>query len=276
MNERPVTAALSLQRPGEARIGRDRIGLLAAIDRLGTIAGAARELGMSYKTAWDAVATLNNLFERPLVEAAPGGRTGGNARVTEAGRALIGGFGRLEETLERALADLEADIDTGLGDRRGGARAPGEMIGTLWSLSMQISARNTFRCTVTGLSPGAVNTEVELALTDGHRLVAVITERAAQDMGLAPGRTVFALIKSSFVMLSAGGDPGRISACNRLTGLVAARSDGPVNSEIVLDLGACKSITAVITRTSADALGLAPGVPATALFKASHVILMCP
>ncbi|SOC19012.1 TOBE domain-containing protein [Rhodobacter maris] len=275
MNERPLTAALSLQRPGDARIGRDRIRLLAAIDRLGTIAGAARELGMSYKTAWDAVATLNNLFERPLVEAAPGGRTGGNARVTEAGRALIGGFGRLEETLDRALADLEADLLPAPGAERP-LPVRGAAIGTLWSLSMQISARNTFRCTVTGLSPGAVNTEVELALTDGHRLVAVITERAAQDMGLAPGRAVFALIKSSFVMLSAGGDPGRISACNRLTGLVAARSDGPVNSEIVLDLGACKSITAVITRTSADALGLAPGVPATALFKASHVILMCP
>ncbi|PTV97391.1 molybdate transport system regulatory protein [Rhodobacter aestuarii] len=266
MNERPLTASLSLHRPGEARIGQDRIRLLAAIERLGTIAGAARELGLSYKTAWDAVGTLNNLFDRPLVEAAPGGRTGGNARVTEAGRALIAGFEQLETTLAQALTTLEGGVCT----------APEQVLEKLWSMTMHTSTRNTFRCTVTRVTMGPVNAEVELALTDGHHLTAVITERSAAEMRLAPGVTVFALIKASFVMLTAGGDPGRVSASNRLTGLVAARTDGPVNSEIVIDLGACKSITAVITHSSAEALGLAPGVPATALFKASHVILARP
>jgi molybdate transport system regulatory protein len=265
MTEQPLTAALSLQRAGAPRVGGDRIRLLQAIDRHGTIAAAAREVGLSYKTAWDAVGTLNNLFDRPLVEAAPGGRTGGNARVTEAGKALVEGFSQLEGSLGKALSVLE-----------GGLATPDRAINTLWSLMMRTSTRNTFRCTVTRVTQGAVNSEVELALTDGHALTAVITERSASEMGLAPGSEVFALIKASFVMLASGGDPGRISACNRLTGLVAARTDGPVNSEIILDLGSCKSITAVITHTSADALGLAPGVPATAFFKASHVILAMP
>ncbi|ETD83353.1 molybdenum-pterin-binding protein MopA [Rhodobacter capsulatus] len=265
MNEQPLIAALSLQRAGAPRVGGDRIRLLEAIARHGTIAAAAREVGLSYKTAWDAVGTLNNLFEQPLVEAAPGGRTGGNARVTEAGQALIAGFGLLEGALTKALGVLE-----------GGVSAPEKALNTLWSLTMRTSNRNTLRCTVTRVTLGAVNAEVELALTDGHSLTAVITERSATEMGLAPGVEVFALIKASFVMLAAGGDPGRISACNRLTGIVAGRTDGPVNTEIILDLGNCKSITAVITHTSADALGLAPGVPATALFKASHVILAMP
>jgi len=266
MTDQPLTAALSLQRAGAPRVGGDRIRLLEAIARHGTIAAAAREVGLSYKTAWDAVGNLNNLFDRPLVEAAPGGRTGGNARVTEAGRAVIEGFGLLETSLTKALGLLEGGL----------AASPEKALNTLWSLTMRTSNRNTLRCTVTRVTLGAVNAEVELALTDGHCLTAVITERSAKEMGLAPGVEVFALIKASFVMLAAGGDPGRISACNRLTGIVAARTDGPVNTEIILDLGNCKSITAVITHTSADALGLTSGVPATALFKASHVILAMP
>ena len=45
---------------------------------------AARACGLSYKGAWDAVQALNNLFERPLVEAQTGGRQGGAAAVTAA------------------------------------------------------------------------------------------------------------------------------------------------------------------------------------------------
>lgn len=266
MSDRKLKAALTLQREGAPRVGGDRIRLLRAIEAQGSIAGAAREVGLSYKAAWDAVGTMNNLFALPLVEATPGGRAGGNARVTHAGHALIDCFSLLETSLGKALAV----IDSGL------AAAPGGAVNTLWSLLMQTSTRNTFRCTVTRVTQGAVNAEVELTLTDGHRLTSVITERSAGEMGLQEGAQVFALIKATFVMLSAGDDPGRISACNRLTGKVSAREDGPVNSEITLDLGDGKTITAMITRNSAEGLGLDIGAPATALFKASHVILAMP
>ncbi|TCP61555.1 molybdopterin-binding protein [Rhodovulum bhavnagarense] len=141
---------------------------------------------------------------------------------------------------------------------------------------MQTSTRNTYRCTVTKITQGAVNAEIDLALPDGQRLAAVITERSAQDMGLSEGAEVFALVKATFIMLMAGDAPGRVSACNRLAGRVSARKDGPVNSEIILDLGTGNTITAIVTRASADSLGLAPGATATALFKASHVILALP
>lgn len=141
---------------------------------------------------------------------------------------------------------------------------------------MQTSTRNTLRCTVTKVTQGPVNAEIGLALTDGHTLTAVITERSTQDMGLSEGAEVYALIKATFVMLMAGDDPCRVSACNRLTGTVSARQDGAVNSEITLDLGEGKTITAMITRSSADSLGLDVGATATAVFKASHVIIAMP
>ncbi len=266
MSDGKLKAALTLQREDAPRVGGDRIRLLRAIDAQGSIASAPREVGLSCKAAWAAVGTMNNLFAHPLVAASPGGRAGGGARVTRAGHALIDCFSMLETSLGKALAV----IDTGF------AASPGGAINTLRRLMMQTSTRNTFRCTVTRVTQGAVSAEVELMLTDGHRLTSVITERSAEEMGLQEGAQVFALIKATFVMLSAGDNPGRISACNRLTGTVSAREDGPVNSEVTLDLGDGKTITAMITRKSADDLGLAPGATATALFKASHVILAMP
>jgi N-terminal domain of molybdenum-binding protein len=44
--------------------GRDRIRLLEAVGREGSISGAARAVGLSYKAAWDAIDGLNALFGR--------------------------------------------------------------------------------------------------------------------------------------------------------------------------------------------------------------------
>jgi molybdate transport system regulatory protein len=84
---------------------------------------------------------------------------------------------------------------------------------------------------------------------------------------------VFALIKSSFVLLAPEGEVGRTSARNVLRGAVARREDGAVNSEVILDLGDGKSIAAVITKESAVNLDFKIGDRACALIKASHIIL---
>ena len=65
----------------------------------------------------------------------------------------------------------------------------------------------------------------------------------------------------------------RVSARNVLTGTVAALRKGAVNTEVTLALKGGESICSVITNESAEALGLAKGKEAYALFKASVVIL---
>ena len=44
-----------------------RVRLMEAIDKHGSIQKAAKELGLSYKAAWDAVNSMNNLCDQPLV-----------------------------------------------------------------------------------------------------------------------------------------------------------------------------------------------------------------
>jgi molybdate transport system regulatory protein len=126
--------------------------------------------------------------------------------------------------------------------------------------------RNAFRCQVVAVTRARVNAEVELQVTDTRRIVAVITCHSADELRLAPGRSVIALVKSSFVLLARMDDAARLPVRNRL--------DGGVNTEIDTDIGGGKTLTSVITCRGADALGLHAGESVTALFDAGHVILL--
>ncbi len=67
--------------------------------------------------------------------------------------------------------------------------------------------------------------------------------------------------------------PMQISARNALTGVVREITGDGVLCEVVLDLGNGQEIVSVITRSSAERLGLKPGVTATALIKSTEVLL---
>jgi len=82
------------------RIGPGKVALLEAIGQTGSISGAGRALGMSYKRAWDLVEELNRGCESPVVTASPGGRDGGGTSLTATGDALV----RLYREIETASA----------------------------------------------------------------------------------------------------------------------------------------------------------------------------
>lgn len=141
---------------------------------------------------------------------------------------------------------------------------------------MRTSARNQFFGTVARVERGAVNDEVVLEIAGGEQLVAIVTRESAESLGLAPGRQAFALVKSSSVIVMADGDGVRLSARNQLKGTVTRLMRGAVNSEVVIALAGGGSMAATITNDSAAALALEEGAAATALFKASSVILGVP
>lgn len=85
-------------------IGPGKIDLLQAIEREGSISGAARACGMSYKRAWSLLDELNRGLGRPVLVGITGGRGGGGATLTPSGRALVEHY----LALERACADAAA------------------------------------------------------------------------------------------------------------------------------------------------------------------------
>jgi len=258
--DRILTAAVSLRRGLSPKVSLERVALIEAVDELGSITAAARQLGLSYKGAWDIVQALNNLFDAPLIEAAPGGRAGGAAQVTRRGREVVTAFRRVQGQVDAALAKLEADL------------AADNARELFWSLGMRTSARNALRGEISKITAGAVNSEVTLAVAPGVDITSILTRRSVDELDLAVGRPAIALIKSSFVLV-AKGENLRTSARNQIPGRVRGREDGAVNSEIAIDIGGGKMLTATITIESAQALEIAVGDAVSALIKAPHVIL---
>ena len=72
--------------------------------------------------------------------------------------------------------------------------------------AVQISARNILRAKVKRIVKGTVNAEVTLEIAPGVELVSIVTRTSADKLGLKKGKEVFAVIKSSSVMIAAGGD----------------------------------------------------------------------
>lgn len=138
---------------------------------------------------------------------------------------------------------------------------------------MKTSARNQFIGKVVAVRRGAVNDEIELAIAGDQRIVATVTRESAENLGLAPGREAFALVKASSVFLMVDGDTAKLSTRNRLAGKVARVEPGAVNAEVLVELPGGGTVAAIVTIDSANKLDLRPGKPVTALFKASSVIV---
>ena len=66
---------------------------------------------------------------------------------------------------------------------------------------MKISAPNVLKGTVKQVNHGAVNTEVIIQLPGGLEIVSIITKHSAEELKLAEGKEVHAIVKASNVMV---------------------------------------------------------------------------
>jgi molybdate transport system regulatory protein len=120
-----------------------------------------------------------------------------------------------------------------------------------------------------------VDYEVRLKLDDANELSAIITRESAENLALTIGTEIWALVKSSSVLLLTE-EAVRTTARNHLWGTVSHIRHDTINAEVTLALPGGKTVCAVISNESVNHLALAPGCPACAVFKASAVILCAP
>lgn len=91
-------------------MGPGKAELLQAIERTGSISGAAREMDMSYRRAWLLVDTMNQSFKHPLVSTETGGQRGGGAQVTEFGAEVLRRYLEMEAKAGAAVAGEMAEF----------------------------------------------------------------------------------------------------------------------------------------------------------------------
>lgn len=137
---------------------------------------------------------------------------------------------------------------------------------------MKASARNQYFGKITAVNIGAVNAEVVVGLKGGQSVVAAITKESVEKLGVKVGGDAVALVKAPQVIVVTDTAGYRLSARNQLSGRVSRIYKGAVNADVIIDVGG-ETVAATITNDSLEALGLAEGQSATAVFKAGSVIL---
>ena len=68
---------------------------------------------------------------------------------------------------------------------------------------MKLSARNKLAGTVTVIDKGAVNSTVQIDLGGGTMVTAMITNASVEDLSLEVGKTAYAIVKASDVIVGA-------------------------------------------------------------------------
>lgn len=199
-----------------------RLEVLRHVAQSGSISQAAREAGISYKAAWQAIDTLTSLSGATLVERSVGGSGGGGARITPQGLQLL-----------EMAAELNAARAGVLARFAGGASLVG-------GLGLRTSMRNQLPCAVTHLNANG-NLDplmrVSLRTPGGHELEASLTRESADLLGLREGMEVLAMCKATAVTVVAADTVGALEDGHcRLTGRVQRISEGEGRHEVSIVL----------------------------------------
>ncbi|MBY8345290.1 TOBE domain-containing protein [Streptomyces spinosirectus] len=136
---------------------------------------------------------------------------------------------------------------------------------------MSLSIRNQIPGTVTSVTAGEAMATVKVRLDGGQELTAAITVDAVEDLGLAEGSAVRALVKSTEVALASARVEG-LSIRNQLPGTVRDIATGGAMAAVKVTVDGVE-LTAAITKDAVTDLGLEAGSAVVVLIKATEVAL---
>lgn len=238
-----------------------RIALLKQVALTGSISQGAKNAGISYKSAWDAINEMNQLSEQPLVDRATGGKGGGGAVLTRYGQRLIQLYDLLAQIQQKAFDVLSHDDALPLNS----------LLAAISRFSLQTSARNQWFGTITHRDPQHVQDRVEVLLADGKTsLKAAITTQSSERLDLQEGKEVLVLLKAPWVGITQ--DPAIAAAAdNQLAGRISHIACGTERCEVQLTLPDGQSLCATVPASEAGTLEM--GLEVIAWFNADNVIL---
>ncbi|MEC4749180.1 TOBE domain-containing protein [Methylomicrobium sp. Wu6] len=240
------------------------IELLKAIEQNGSINQAAKQMGLSYKGAWQMLERANNGSPQTLLTTAIGGSKGGGTSLTPAGRALLALFTRLEQQHKAFIAELNRSLTD-----------DPDTILLLQRLVVKTSTRNQLFGSVTAIdrAEAEVDAQITVRLKGGEQIFVSVGAESLDDLAFGVGADAVLMINSADIMLSIETGHQRVSARNVLFGTVMRIQQDLADSEVIILLPGGEILAAMVTQQSLQNLALAPGMPVWAVFKANAPIL---
>lgn len=238
------------------------IALLQAIAISGSINQAAKQVGLSYKGAWQIIEKANNLAPKVLVSSATGGTKGGGTCLTAAGQALLNLFNDLQQQHNAFIAQLNRNL----------ADNP-EMVLLLQRQVVKTSAPNQLFATITAIRVGAVNAEIRLTLKGGASLLATLSRGELKKLALTCDSDVLVLLNSADISLMNEVSPYQLAVQNQLLGTVIRIQHDEIEAEVILQLTGCETLAAHVTQDSVQHLALRCGTRLYAVFNSQAVIV---
>ncbi|HEY6879597.1 MAG TPA: TOBE domain-containing protein [Polyangiales bacterium] len=258
-----IRGRLQLEKDGAPFLGPSRIDLLQAIANEHSISAAARAIGISYKSAWDAIDAMNNHAEVPLVATAVGGSGGGGATLTPYGHKIVNMVRRIEAQYVDALASIGDPTAENAAYQR-----------LLQRLSVRTSARNQWVGTILRVQLGLVQTEVALELGPSLELVAAISSESAHELALRPGAEVCALVKATAITVRPGS--AKHHGANHWAGAVTRVQTESERVAITADVASGRTVTAIVSGRPLEVERLQASDPVTIVVPPSSVTLVLP
>lgn len=254
-----LSGSLWLNKDTHNYLSSKRIALLEQIEQTGSLTKAAKLAGMSYKSAWGALMSMNALADQPLTNAATGGRDGGGTQLTEAGSRAVQLYRTIEAEHARVLeklADKYADYD--------------QLVVLLQKLAMRTSARNTLCGEVVEIDMRGLLTCLKIQLPSGLVVQSVITSDSAFSLALQKGQQVFALIKAPSIVLA----PEPLTGYdNILAGTIVKMTQDDKMIELEIKLTGGEQLSAVVEKSSLVDCDISIGAQMVAHIAASQVLI---
>ncbi len=164
-------------------MGAGKASLLKAIDEEKSLRKACEKLKISYKHAWLMLKKMNERLEDPAVLTVRGGKNQGTF-LTEVGRKMLAEYETSRQLIKEAVGDE-----------------------TAWeNVGFKISARNRLPGKVLEVEKGGLVSKITIVM-EPSILTSVVTEEAVEQLDIKPGDRIYAVIKSTEVMVAKRPEP---------------------------------------------------------------------
>jgi molybdate transport system regulatory protein len=178
---------------GKTVMGAGKAELLRTIDEEHSLRKASSKLGISYKHAWIMLKKMNEALGEPATITVRGGKDQGTF-LTDLGRRLLAEYETSKQFLNETIVDE-----------------------TSWeNIGFKLSARNKLLGKVLEVEKDGLVCKIKIEV-EPSIITSVVTEEAVQTLDIKPGDSIYAVIKSTEVMVAKtvgkkGGDKSRFES----------------------------------------------------------------